>query len=340
MADKFTELEDRLLRWTDDAERENLGEMLLEIHAFHRTANSGYRAFCDTRPAVRDWRDIPALPQQIFKQCAVRCFPAEETVRTFRTSGTTGEGYGEHHFKSLRLYKAASESGWMRAGLRRTGVLALVPDAVEAPYSSLSQMASWLAPSSAFFVRSSGRAWAELEKRIDQASQPVTLFGTALAFLDWFEWLECRRLRLPEASAAVETGGYKGTRRALSKEALHGMFGERLGLGADAIFNEYGMTELSSQFYTAGVGAPHRRPPWARGVVIDPETGCEVAEGGMGVLRLFDAMNLGSVCAVQTRDLAIRAGEDFILIGRDPKALPRGCSRSADEALATRNEAP
>ena len=54
------------------------------------------------------------------------------------------------------------------------------------------------------------------------------------------------------------------------------------------------------------------------------------------MVRLFDLANLGSVLAIQTQDLAV-AREDgtFELLGRDPAALPRGCSRAADEMLTT-----
>jgi hypothetical protein len=67
--------------------------------------------------------------------------------------------------------------------------------------------------------------------------------------------------------------------------------------------------------------------------VIDPETGDECSDGETGVLRVFDLANVGSCCVLQTRDLAIRRDAHFELIGRDPAALPRGCSRSADEIL-------
>ena len=93
------------------------------------------------------------------------------------------------------------------------------------------------------------------------------------------------------------------------------------------------MTELSSQAYATGLDKPHRTPPWLRARVIDPATGKEVAQDETGVLHLVDLANVHSCLAIATRDLAIRRGTRFQLIGRDPEALPRGCSRAADELL-------
>ena len=59
-----------------------------------------------------------------------------------------------------------------------------------------------------------------------------------------------------------------------------------------------------------------------------------MAEGETGILLVYDAANVGSVAGIRTRDLAVRRGEAFELLGRDPAALPRGCSRAADEWLA------
>ena len=94
------------------------------------------------------------------------------------------------------------------------------------------------------------------------------------------------------------------------------------------------MTELSSQFYTHGVGAEHIAPAWTKTRVINPLTGEDSAPGAPGHLAIYDLANLYSVSALQTQDLAI-AGENssFTLLGRDPSALPRGCSRAADHNL-------
>ena len=303
-------------------------ERILEVHRFQRGRNPAYRDFCAGFPEPACWKDIPAVPVSAFKTANLRSFPDEKTIRTFETSGTTGGHPGRHHFCSLSLYLHATTRGWLWAGLPPGPVIALIPHASEARHSSLSQMASWLGLRDRFFFNRRDELLAALE-----AAPKSVIFGTALAFLDFFEWMGDRQLVLPEGSLAVETGGYKGTRREMPKRDLYRLFHERLGLPPDSVWNEYGMTELSSQFYTNGLGRPHLSPPWARGLVVNPSSGTEVEEGETGILRLFDAANLGSVCAVQTRDLAIRRGEDFELIGRDPSALPRGCSLAADELL-------
>lgn len=302
----------------------------MEAHLLQSENCPPYGAFCGQLPVPQTWREIPALPLSAFRYAPIRCFPEEEIIRSFHTSGTTGEGHGTHDFFTMDLYREAALGGWHQAGLPRLETLCLVSSPDEAPHSSLSCMAGWLAPEGNFLL---GR-WDELVTRIQAAEVPIMLFGTALAFLDFFEWLGERTLRLPAGSLALETGGYKGTRRNLPKADLYALFEARFGLPADSVWNEYGMTELSSQFYTHGLGLPHRGAPWVRGLVLNPETGREVADGETGVLRIFDLANAGSCCALQTRDLAIRRGDDFELLGRDPAALPRGCSRAADEMLS------
>jgi len=310
----------------------DFGELMLRAHAFQRLRNEPYGRFCATLPAPSEWREIPAVPQEAFKFSALRSFPETRTTRTFLTSGTSGQGHGAHHLPDLGLYRASALEGWRQAGLPSDNMAFLIAHPDDSPHSSLGQMASWLGPRERFFFSGGMPRWDELEfflKAEGDAGRPVTLFGTAIAFLDWFTALGDRRLPLPPGSAAIETGGYKGTGREIPKSELYGMFAEKLGLGPDGVWNEYGMTELSSQFYSRGVGAPHFSGRWVRGMVIDPANGREVAEGATGVLHLFDLANLWSVCAVQTRDLAVRSGENFVLIGRDPSALPRGCSLGA-----------
>ena len=130
------------------------------------------------------------------------------------------------------------------------------------------------------------------------------------------------------------SGGYKGVSVELDPAAFRVRVAGHFSIPVDRLLNEYGMTELSSPFY-AWAGEPaHRGCPWTRIRVIDPETGAESAEGEAGYLEIVDLANLGSVAAIRTQDLAIARGDNaFTLLGRDPGALPRGCSRRADDLL-------
>jgi hypothetical protein len=104
--------------------------------------------------------------------------------------------------------------------------------------------------------------------------------------------------------------------------------------------NQYGMTELGSQFYDSVVsepGAPRRKlsPPWARVRIIDPLTGAARRPGVVGAIQVFDLANTGSVLAIQTADLGreTAGGFGFEVLGREEGAEARGCSIAADELL-------
>lgn len=166
--------------------------------------------------------------------------------------------------------------------------------------------------------------------------RPWLIMGTAFSFVHLLDEMVARNLRcqLSAGSRVMETGGYKGRSREMSKADLHALIAERLGVAASNIICEYGMSELSSQGYLGsgglglgtGGGGVLRFPPWARVRVISPETGREVGEGETGLLRVFDLANVFSVMAIQTEDLAVRRGDGFELIGRAKQAEPRGCS--------------
>jgi hypothetical protein len=164
--------------------------------------------------------------------------------------------------------------------------------------------------------------------------RPVVPFGTALAFVSLLEQSEA--MPLPAGSALIETGGFKGSNRAVAKPDLYRQLADCFQVEVDSIWNEYGMTELASQFYSRGVGNSHFGPPWLRFLVIDPETNREAAAGQTGLLRIFDLANVWSALSIQTQDLAVAQPDGgFLLLGRDPAALPRGCSRAIDELLQT-----
>jgi hypothetical protein len=331
-------LETQVLRFLSKPSGEGFEPLALGIFNYQRSENPVYAKYCKslgTPKWIDSWQRIPAIPQTAFKRSEIRSFPVQQTRREFRTSGTTREGHGKHFFPSLRLYEAAVQRGWDHFRLPRHRFVLLMQAPDDAPFSSLSCMGGILADfeKDRFVIAKSGGL--QLDRLRGMLTQgPVTLFGTALAFLNLLEEVPDFSLPLSAESIAVETGGFKGSGRDIAKRDLYQQLSQRLGIPVDSIWNEYGMTELSSQFYSRGVGQSHNAPPWMKFLIIDPETNEEASPGKIGLMRIIDLANLWSVLAIQTQDLAIAQPDGgFLLLGRNPGALPRGCSRAMDEFL-------
>ena len=355
------EIERELLAWLrdepahrDDARFERLA---LALFAYQFDANAAYGRFCAARGAtpasVGSWREIPEVPTGAFKELPLRCFPAERCVHVFRTSGTALARRGELQLDTLALYEASLMPSF-EAGLlpdlapdERLPMLVLAPSPSEAPDSSLSHMFGVMlarrgAPGSGFFLRDGRLDVAALGRALAAAMQApkLLLCGTAFAFVHWLEALEQRgeQLSLPTGARVMETGGFKGRSRELPREQLYAWLHDRLGVPPERCVNQYGMTELASQFYDSVLrdpAAPRRKlaPAWTRIRVVDPESGRDVPDGEVGAIRIVDLANTGSVLAIATADLARRSGDGFEVLGREAGAEARGCSIAADEML-------
>lgn len=273
--------------------------------------------------------------------------------------GRFGKPSPRSHVASLPFLKQALGEG-------PPAPLSLTPPAALVPNSSLAHMFETVQRKMGYdkpvflgTINSTGEwtiqfeAAVEALQRLGTANRPILLLGTAFSYVHLVDYLTARRIRLalPGGSSALETGGYKGRSRTVPKTELYSMISNCLGITADNIVGEYGMSELSSQAYGQAV-CPHpkgegersdsgrqaatistsvfRFPPWARPRVISPETGGEAVPGEAGLLQVFDLANVFSVMAVQTADVAIcRDGSGFELLGRAASAEPRGCSLMA-----------
>ena len=101
---------------------DEFNELARAIFAFQYERCETYRAYCDrlklTPQTVEHWKQIPAVPTSAFKDFALTCFPVEEAVAEFHTSGTTREKSGRHFFRTLELYEAAICPNFERASPR------------------------------------------------------------------------------------------------------------------------------------------------------------------------------------------------------------------------------
>jgi hypothetical protein len=168
--------------------------------------------------------------------------------------------------------------------------------------------------------------------------QAVAVCGTAFSFVHLIDaCADLPPLILPTESWVLETGGFKGRSREISKDELYSHLARIFTIPNYAIWNEYGMSELSSQAYAHGTLGLHGTPPWTRVLVCDPATDREVRLGQQGLIRWFDLANVDSVFALQTLDLAERTPTGFRLIGRLPRTEPRGCSLSAEDLAVSQS---
>lgn len=292
------------------------------------------------------WQQLPAIPTRMFKELDLSCIPEHLRSTYFLSSGTTSEARSRHWHgdESMRLYERSLMT-WFHRNHRveRHRFLSLTPDASAAPNSSLVHMFDQFRLSSgcgldSFFGRiADDGSWQVdfegLFNSLKSETRPVFLVGTAFAFVHVLDEMKARGLvfELPSGSRLMETGGYKGRSRVLTKEELHGQMRIGFSVRSEDIVCEYGMSELSSQAYDVLSGGVRvfRFPSWARVLLVSPETGREVGEGEVGILRVCDLANTFSVMAVQTEDLAIRTCGGFQLKGRLAEAEPRGCSLMA-----------
>jgi hypothetical protein len=356
------DLEGRILEWMREPEWKDdeprFERLALDLFALQFARCLPYQRFCVGRSLtpdrVRHWWEIPAVPTGAFKEVALRCFLEEATIRTFRTSGTSHEGRGELHLDSLALYEASLLSAFERGVLpelakgERTRMRVMAPSPEEAPDSSLSHMFgcvldTWGDAGSGFDVRGGQLdvgAITEHLRESERSGVPMALCGTAFAFVHLLDALAgATPLQLPTGSRVMETGGFKGRSRELSRRELYLTIEARLGIPPTRIVNQYGMTELGSQFYDSVLCRPGEvrrklRPPWTRVRLVHPEGGAEVDPNRPGRIAVFDLANVGSVLAVQTADLAQAAGDGFEVLGREPGAEARGCSLAADMMLS------
>ena len=109
----------------------------------------------------------------------------------------------------------------------------------------------------------------------------------------------------------LETGGYKGRHQELSRDELLSRIETWLGVPSGQVVREYGMTELTSQCYTAALGGGDPdlflTPHWMRARVLHPETLAEQPPGESGLLALFDLANVGSAVHLLTAHARPRA---------------------------------
>ena len=236
-----------------------------------------------TPRVVEHWAQIPAVPTSAFKELDLTCLAPGERATVFHSSGTTEQKPSRHFHspESLKVYETSLLPWFLenvlpgfRFPISDFRLICLTPPPAQAPHSSLVHMfetiqqqfggASVPASRAGFVGKlATDGSWtlnfdatlAALNSSL-VTRHPSLLLGTAFSFVHLLDFLTEKNLRfdLPAGSRVMETGGYKGRSRILTKTELHQLITEMLGVPPSHIICEYGMSELSSQAYEGVAG--------------------------------------------------------------------------------------
>lgn len=302
----------------------------LEVFKFQFENNKVYRSFCDLlykHPSdVIVVEDIPFLPIQFFKSHEILSSTSSVTT-TFSSSGTTGSVTSKHNVTDIGLYETSFRKAFEQfyGAIEDYVILALLPSYLERQGSSLIYMVDDMIqhsqhPQSGFYLNDTAALQSNLVA-LDAAGKKVLLIGVSFALLDL---IEQHQFNLNH-TIIMETGGMKGRRKELVREALHDQL--QKGFGVDAIHSEYGMTELLSQAYSKGKGI-FECPNWMRIITRDPEDALTLqTTGKTGGINVIDLANVNSCSFIATQDLGrVHDRGRFEIIGRFDASDIRGCN--------------
>ena len=319
-------LEEAIFQISNEKEYEALA---LQVFRYQYEHVSVYQEFCKhlkiSKKSVQSLEDIPFLPIQFFKSHEILSNEKNHDL-IFTSSGTTGSIPSKHFVAHRKLYEKSFLKGFQHyyGNPEDWTILALLPSYLEREGSSLVYMVDALirkshASESGFYLHNLDALLAKL-KELEKKKQKTLLMGVSYALLDL---IEKEKLQL-QHTVVMETGGMKGKRKELVKEALHELLQE--GFGVQNIHSEYGMTELLSQAYSKGQ-SEFGCPPWMKVLTRDTDDPFSYLKGKTGGINVIDLANLYSCSFIATQDLGkILPNGNFKILGRFDESDIRGCN--------------
>jgi len=281
-------------------------------------------------PVYKQWVElnkstaIPFLPISFFKTQDVLI--GEKPVNLFESSGTTQDVKSNHWVQDLSLYETSFLKGFELFYGKPADycIIGLLPSYLERKHSSLVYMVDKL-------IKASGHAQSgfylddftklnEVLQDLEKQNQKVWFIGVSFALTD-FAIAFPQKLK---STIVLETGGMKGRKEELTRNELHHLLREHLGIST--IHSEYGMTELLSQAYAIKEGV-FKCPPWMKVMVAEEEDPTAIKETGRGVLHIIDLANIYSCSFIATEDIGeVFEDGSFTVLGRLDASARRGCS--------------
>lgn len=310
-------------------------DLALEIFAYQYYNNTVYKKYVDTlkiNPGnINTIETIPFLPISFFKTHEMTTSTFEPEV-IFESSGTTGQNTSRHLVKNTAIYEESflkgfnqfygSPSGWC--------IIGLLPNYLERGSSSLVYMVNKLISESndshsGFYLSNFDKLYQTIVHN-EMMEIPTLLIGVTFALLDFSEKYS---LKLKHTTI-METGGMKGRREEITREEVHTILKDKLGVSE--IHSEFGMTELLSQAYSSGDGRFHT-PPWLKILVREYNDPFAITSPNRndhpvsGLINVIDLANIYSCSFIATDDVGkLHKNGSFEVLGRRDASDLRGCS--------------
>ncbi|ASS49966.1 MAG: acyl transferase [Candidatus Fluviicola riflensis] len=300
--------------------------LALEVYRFQREHVPVYKQFVDLlgKPEPQTVSEIPFLPISFFKTHAIIA-GGMQSQTVFKSSGTTGMERSQHLVADVSLYERSFLPTYAHfiGPLENQLIFALLPNYIEQGESSLVYMVDHLIHAtnhelSGFYLNNPESLLNAIELG-RKTGRKLVLFGVSYALLDLAE----QHVDLSDVQI-IETGGMKGRRKEMTKEALHAEL--KQAFGCEFISSEYGMSELLSQAYS-GKNGLFDLPPWMDVLLRDVNDPFSlVDEGKTGGVNVIDLANLYSCAFIATQDLGKIVNGQLQLMGRFDQADLRGCN--------------
>ncbi len=320
------ELRSKIFSITDSS----FTEIALEVFQFQYGECEIYRRYCILqKTSVQDVstiEQIPFLPVELFKTHRIGTGNFIEQ-KTFISSGTTRDQSAQHYVHDIKLYEESILKGFQLffGSPEQYCFLALLPSYLQKGNSSLVYMADFLIKEtkhirSGFFLYNHDDLF-NILLSLEAASQKTILLGVSFALLDFAEKFKIHL----NHTAVIETGGMKGRRQEITREALHDIL--KRSFGVKNIYSEYGMTELLSQAYFLEDQTFHC-PPWMKILIRDVNDPLQIIDSDRtGAINIIDLANLDSCAFIATSDLGKKYHNGtFDVLGRMDYSDVRGCN--------------
>lgn len=306
-------------------------EIIFEIFEFQYRYNPIYQRYCNLvnkKPSgISIIEELPFLPIELFKSNIIKTGDWKEEL-VFSSSGTTAmkNERSSLFLRDSNFYKFICQRIFENTyghSLKDYHFFGLLPSYLERNNSSLVYMVNHFIETAqgGFYLDDYDGLIKEVEECLMSGNKKPVIFGVSFALMDLVEKYQLNWSDV----VVIETGGMKGRRTELTKDALHEILSK--GFNVSDIHSEYGMTELISQAYSQSQGV-FKLPESMRVVITDSSDPLSpVKEGKMGLMNIIDLAAFDTCSFIGTRDLGTYLGDgSFSVSGRIDYADVRGCN--------------